>query len=600
MSMGTGFVRVLGRGLVASLAFAIVIASCGGSSPPGWTIGPDGGMVMGSSSGAPPIGTGTPGGGSGGGIVLPDSGSGSGGDDGALPVWDGGPIGCPLYTKLCGGSCIPITVDPKNCGDCGKTCAAAEICSGGTCVLRSRGCIPAPQGGDPALTVCGQACVDTLNDSNNCGAPLGTSACGHKCAATEGCVNGVCVAKIPVGTMPPAVCGECFSELARTTFRWALCSCGNVALGQQPSGPPQLWTDAYDSTLGPYPPTPVQVGGGVGINGDFTVNGGNVDIGGALWCSGPAGVTTQPQAVVRQEAHIGSALNAGANFRILDNAYVGGNIRGPLNVSKTLYTTNPPGGGVTAAAKVTQPVMVMPPCDCSDTALLGKSIDQIVAAHATNNDNSVIGLNSGALATASSSAIRLDLPCGRYYLTGINQPGTNVTIFAHGRTSLFIQGDVIGQTVSFVLDPTAEFDTFITGTIKIGGQFIVGSPNYPALSRTYIGGTAPVDLGGEAGRTAGNVYMGKSPLNVSSHLVIYGGFIVASLSNQENIEIHYDRAVLEVPVCAPPPPMCKSCRECANGPCLAGMCAASCTSSTQCCAPLICMNGKCQVVGTPQ
>jgi hypothetical protein len=406
---------------------------------------------------------------------------------------------------------------------------------------------------------------------------------------------------MPLGSTPPAVCGECFSEIARTTFRWALCSCGNVNLGQQPSGPPQLWTDAYDSTQGPYPPTPVQVGGGVGINGDFTVNGAPVDIGGALWCSGATGVTTFQNAVVRQEAHIGGPLNSGGNFRILDNAYLGGPVRGTVNILKTLYAPNPPGGGVTAMATVTQPVTVMPPCDCSDTALLGKSIDQIVTAHATNNDNAVIGLNAGLLATPAGGPIRIDLPCGRYYLTGINQPGINVTIFAHGRTSLFVQGDVIGQTVSFVLDPTAEFDTFITGTIRIGGQFIVGSPNYPALSRTYIGGAAPVDLGGEAGRTAGNVYLGKSAFNVSSHLVIYGGLIVGSLSNQENIEIHYDRAVLSVPTCAPPPPMCHSCRECANGPCLAGKCAGSCTSSTQCCAPLICgPNGVCQVIGTPK
>ncbi|MDP9002921.1 MAG: hypothetical protein M3O46_22755, partial [Myxococcota bacterium] len=531
------------------------------------------------------------------GIGFIDSGgSGSGGGSGGSGAYDGSavPLGCGLYTKLCGGKCIPIAVDPQNCGDCGKVCGPTEICSASACVPASKGCVPPPQGGDPALTICARSCVDTLNDSNNCGTPTGTSACGHACPASQGCVNGACVPQLPVATTPPNGCGECLNDLARATFRWALCSCGDVALQQQ------LFTDAYDSTKGPYPPAPLQTGGGVGVNGNFTGGGAPISIGGALWCTGAAGVATGFQATVSQETHVANALNAtGGALKILDNAWVGGNVGGTVNISKTLYvpTTATVGAGVTSAMTVKQPVTVAPPCDCSDTALLGQSIDQIVTAHATNNDNAAIGLNAGALATPTMST-RLDLPCGRYYLTGINQPGTSVTVFAHGRTSLFIRGDVVGATVSFVLDPTATFDTFITGTVKASGQLIVGSPNYPALSRTYVGGTAPVDLSGEAGRTAGNLYVGKTPLNVSSHFVLYGGLIAASLANQENIEIHYDRAVLDLPKCGPPPPMCQGCKDCGNDPCINGMCSPTCTSSTQCCAPLICAGGKCQVIGT--
>ncbi|MDP9035673.1 MAG: hypothetical protein M3O50_12785 [Myxococcota bacterium] len=585
-------VRSLGQVLAASLVVAILVVSCGGAthSELGPTPAEGGTMGGGGGSDAPAFvvpgddsSTGTFGNGSGG----------TGGQD-ARPfvASDSGSPGCQLYSKLCGGVCTPITTDPNNCGGCGQSCGNTQICSGGTCVPASKGCIPAPQGGDPALKVCGRSCVDSLNDNKNCGSPTGTGACGHACAATEGCVNGACVPALPLtGTHPE--CGkECYRDLAKTTFRWALCSCGNVALQQQ------LFTDAYDSTKGPYPPAPLQSGGGVGVNGDFTGGGGAVSIRGALWCSGPGGVTTASATNVSQEVHVANGLDGRGPTTLLDNAWVGGNVAGTVAVTKTLYAS--PNATVartvTSAATVRQPVSVMPPCDCSDTALLGGTIDAIVAAHASSNDNALLGLNANALATPSTTSIRLDLPCGRYYLTGINQPGTSVTIFAHGQTSLFIQGDVVGATVSFVLDPTAEFDTFITGTVKTSGQFIVGSPNYPALSRTYIGGTAPLDLLGEAGRTAGNLYMGKTPLNVSSHLVLYGGLIVGSLANQENIEIHYDRAVLDVPPCAPPPPMCGSCKDCGNQACINGSCNAGCTSNDQCCAPLLCVQGSCVAV----
>ncbi|MDP9151324.1 MAG: hypothetical protein M3O36_15485 [Myxococcota bacterium] len=592
--MASGQGRFFGRALATSFAAALVVASCGGtSSKVGPTSGIDSGGPGGSYGDSPSFVSPPPGDDSSVGSFGDGSGGGLADSSRFVPPDGGGLVGCQLYSKLCGGTCTPITTDPNNCGDCGKVCTNAQICSGGTCVPASKGCIPAPQGGDPALKVCGRSCVDSLNDSSNCGSPTGTGACGHKCAATEGCVNGACVPKLPLNPTTPECGKECYRDLAKTTFRWALCACGNVNLTQQ------LFTDAYDSTKGPYPPAPLQVGGGVGVNGDFTGGGGQVTIGGALWCAGPGGVTTASATTVSQEVHVANALNGRGPTTLRDNAWVGGNVSGAVAITKTLYASPNAtvAGSVTSAMTVRQPVMVAPPCDCSDTALLGKTIDTIVAEHATNNDNAFVGLNAGALATPSATSIRLDLPCGRYYLTGINQPGTSVTIFAHGQTSLFIQGDVVGATVSFVLDPTAEFDTFITGTIKTSGQFIVGSPNYPALSRTYIGGSAPLDLLGEAGRTAGNLYMGKTPLNVSSHLVLYGGLIVNSLANQENIEIHYDRAVLDVPACAPPPPMCGTCKDCGNQACINGSCNTGCMTSDQCCAPLLCVQGTCVAVG---
>lgn len=514
----------------------------------------------------------------------------------------GGKCVCPLYQKFCGGKCIGTSVDPDNCGDCGKKCAADQACSAGVCVPVSSGCIPAPTGGDRGLIPCDRACVDPLNDNKNCGA------CGHACATGTGCVNGVCVPVIPLGPAPSKcadglgppvkVDKDCTGKVGATTFRWALCSCGDVALTAS------LLTDAYDSTKGPYPPSPKEVGGGVGINGGYSGPVSNsVDIGGALWSSAASGVATRSPSTVRQEGHFAGPLSSSVDpLSILDDTYAAANVTttSSIAISKTLYVSPGAtvGSGVTAAATVTKPVTVPPPCDCGASRI---AVDKFIAAAAAKNDDATIGLDPALLATpsASGASARLDLPCGIYYLTKIDKPGSSVTIFAHGRTGVFIDGDVVGQVVSFVLDPTAELDVFVKGNVTTGGELVIGSPNFPALSRTYVGGSATLTLSGEAGRLGGNLYAAYAQVDVTSHLILYGALYANGFTNSEAAEIHYDRAVLEVGKDCPPPvgppPGCTSCKDCDNQACIAGACG-KCGSSSDCCPPLTCIGGACKLV----
>src|SRR6266446_5982250 len=58
---------------------------------------------------------------------IPDAAS-----DGS-PGVDGGGLACVGGTTACGDKCIELDVDPKNCGACGKACAAGEMCSAGKC-----------------------------------------------------------------------------------------------------------------------------------------------------------------------------------------------------------------------------------------------------------------------------------------------------------------------------------------------------------------------------------------------------------------------------------------------------------------------------------
>jgi hypothetical protein len=436
---------------------------------------------------------------------------------------------------------------------------------------------------------------------------------------------------VPVGS-PPARCAgggppiavgpaplDCLGSLAQTTFRWALCSCKDVTLTTS------LLTDAYDSTLGPYPPAARQVGGGVGANGNYLGPVSNeVDIGGALWSSGPGGVVTRSPTLVRQEVHVAGPLSAARDrLTIREDTYVGGNVSATSGMTIAKVLRLPSGaaitGNVTRASTVREPVSVPEPCDCAPSKLV--PVIAIIDAQRASNDNASIGLDSGALASPSPSSedVRLDLPCGRYYLTEIKKPGSSVTVYAHGRTAVFIDGDVVGQVISFVLAPTAELDVFIRGTIQAGGELVLGSPNYPALSRTYVAGTTPLQVQGEAGRLAGNLYAPHARVEVSSHFILYGGLFAGDFANTESVDIHYDRAVLDVGKgCLPPPPdvvtpdagtladagappsdagkvgVCASCRQCGNQACIDGVCG-SCTTSSQCCAPLVCLGGTCKV-----
>src|SRR5207253_2964050 len=105
---------------------------------------------------------------------------------------------------------------------------------------------------------------------------------------------------------------------------------------------------------------------------------------------------------------------------------------------------------------------VPPACDCDAKRLI--PITDIVQAHrAPNNDNAAIGLDE-AVFESPGKALRLDLPCGRYYFTSI-KTSLRLTIHVHGRTALFVEGDVDSSSaLAFVLDPDAELDLFVGGT----------------------------------------------------------------------------------------------------------------------------------------
>src|SRR5688500_4930905 len=67
------------------------------------------------------------------------------------------PMSCPPGLAPCADGCVALVSDPAHCGGCGTACAAAELCTLGSCAAEC----------DPSLTPCGRSCVDTSNDGEH-------------------------------------------------------------------------------------------------------------------------------------------------------------------------------------------------------------------------------------------------------------------------------------------------------------------------------------------------------------------------------------------------------------------------------------------------
>src|SRR3954462_4977762 len=69
-------------------------------------------------------------------------------------------VPCTGTTTACGGACVDLKSDARNCGACGTACASDESCSNGACTLMCA----------TGKTLCGKSCVTLANDPQNCGA----------------------------------------------------------------------------------------------------------------------------------------------------------------------------------------------------------------------------------------------------------------------------------------------------------------------------------------------------------------------------------------------------------------------------------------------
>lgn len=103
---------------------------------------------------------------------------------------------CTAIEIPCGGLCRDLSSDPFNCGQCGASCAAGEVCHGSRCAVPVADgpaatalllALPAARiRCQPGFQACDGTCVDVRTSSLNCGA------CGAACAVGSNCSRGLC------------------------------------------------------------------------------------------------------------------------------------------------------------------------------------------------------------------------------------------------------------------------------------------------------------------------------------------------------------------------------------------------------------------------
>jgi hypothetical protein len=583
---------------------------------------------------------------------------------------------CDAGEKLCGGTCTLTTVDPSNCGGCGNVCGTGANAGKPYCV--SNGCsasCPAP------LIPCGTGataeCTDPKDDDNNCGA------CGNKCAAGMGCSAGNCVPAVMLNPPPAGKCdnggppiivptggggSDCAGNLGTTTFTFGLCSETNVGTMSK-----LIAIDAFDSTLGPY--TPGGIGGGMGVNG-FIDNSAAMTIGGDLYVSTNVAGEPNPgesfkgNVTVNQRFFDGGALHYTSTITVAGGGHCsisttvtcttqppalpghlgscpgtetcvglqGASVQGPWSTTGGNADMIVAGSLLTGTANCTTslppnpshlsfgtcaPGTVSVPKPCEDDPAKLIPVRAIVDHFATTNDNALIGLNQNLLDNPGST-IRLDLPCGYYYLNSING-SHDITIVVHGHTGLFIGGSMrVSQQLILDLDPGATLDMFVGGVLNASGAVILGSPAYPRESRLYFGSGSCAGSGGcsdnadccsgqcnagtcvssgglisqavglsNSGNFNGLIYAGYGEFfHSGSPMEMYGAIFTQFFDASGETTIHYDNATQAPNECPSPQGQpCEGCGDCNNQACTGTpkKCGA-CSADTDCCAPLHCEN----------
>lgn len=254
---------------------------------------------------------------------------------------------------------------------------------------------------------------------------------------------------IPLGTMD-----ECTGDIAKRTFRFAICSCTNINFNGA------VVTDSKDSATNMASATAASVG----VDGTYNGASDRTKIGGSLWTDGDTAFSGH---AISGQLQCGGNLIVDGTSQIGADANLVGGVQGALSVDGALHiTAGMPHDGVSAKGGVVeQPVMVPQACDCSKPL----DIPGIVEFFKAHNDDAVINLDPDSLAQGDAEQT-LTLPCGRYFLSSI-AGGAALTVHVTGRAVIAIEGSLIHNltSVDFVVDKGAELDLFVGHDILLSG-----------------------------------------------------------------------------------------------------------------------------------
>jgi hypothetical protein len=246
-----------------------------------------------------------------------------------------------------------------------------------------------------------------------------------------------------------------------------------------------------------------------------------------------------------------------SNADVAADAYVGGNVSGPVRVTGVLHVPAAAaiGADVEAAATSREAVSVAAPCACgADFVDLASGLAAALAA----NQDVAAGISPDALANVTAPA-RLELGCGATWLSAIGAQAA-VTLAVHGRAVLAVGGDVsVRAGLAVVLDPGAELDLLVGGHLQASGAgATLGTTAAPARFRIWVASTGTLALD-DAPTLGATLHAPGAVVTAPSGVSLYGSILARSLAFGGDAAVHFDRAVLSAgaacgePVAAPPP-----------------------------------------------
>lgn len=327
----------------------------------------------------------------------------------------------------------------------------------------------------------------------------------------------------------PGANGVCSATLAARSHRFALCSCSDWTV----SAP--VTTDILLSSASVPPGTAPAA---IGVNGKITATAG-LSIRGSLYASGAGGISLNTVLDVAKTLHSAGSVvvTQPGSGTVTGDAYIGGDVMGALHIGGTLHlpSTANMGLATTAAMTTREAVTVGDPCDCTVPFDVGGVIQTL----STTNDNASLPnpLNPNRLMTPGG-AVSLDIPCGSYFLNGINSLSP-INLAIHGRAVLAIGGDILlsfGMTI--IMDPGAELDLLVFGGITSYGMVPVGA--YQAASlRIWMAGSSPLTFYGHP--TIGGLFEAPlAPVSAPGGMEVDGSIVAASITLGDEVKVHYD------------------------------------------------------------
>ncbi len=386
----------------------------------------------------------------------------------------------------------------------------------------------------------------------------------------------------PALQVGPPGASRCAGRLAETVFRYAICTCSDLALAGY------LRTDSYDSSRGG--PTGER-GGAVGVDGNYTIVGYS-NLGDNLTIAGGAPLSLVGVHTLREDLYLGGSLTVIGTLDVNRDAHVHGNVTalGPFHVHRDFQQQNGSFllGSITVdGARSDGMVSYPPPCPCGPTEVfdIAGAIDDARA----NNDN-VAGLFDPTHFDAVVGQQITVMPCGRYFANRVAGLG-DIELHVDGRTALFIDGDFdLGGFFNVVLGAQGELDVFIRGNVLGAGYLRMGGSSRPSGVRIYIAGANGFTLLG-ASQFVGNVYAPRAPVTIAGYMNLHGAIFAHDLHTGGDLDVHYDRTIVHAGDECPPDPTPATCAHCgscrSSQACVAGACG-RCRTDADCCDPLVC------------